>query len=141
MAWPRHRDPPRLKGAIAMPQAVEFDKGYAELLLDRLDNGGPLVSRHPDGRWNHFDMLLVAGLCLFGASSHGSVFKQPDLGPDQQARNDGAFMDELHSTVAFLGSLFAAVLDDEYDSEWEPTMQAVVTGFPAKIQVVSGKRP
>jgi len=62
------------------PVAVRLEKEYGLRLLDAIRNGGPITRTDPGGQWTVFDMLAVAGACLFGAWSHGPTVPQPDLG-------------------------------------------------------------
>ena len=110
----------------AKPVAIRLDVDYGRRLLEVLARGGPINSSDPDGRWRVFDMLAVAGACLFTASSHGPALPQPDL-------DEGGREEEMEEHVAavvnaadFLLRAFAALQDGRW--EFGQTLAAVVRG-------------
>jgi hypothetical protein len=123
---------------------IQFDKARAEEILDALNTGKPIAPGQPGG-WVQYDMMTLAGACLYAAMSHGPPMQHirgvPESKERQEADED-TFMSDLIGAVQSYAQLAEAVRDGHYDRDFEPTITAVVScqieGFKAELTPVSG---
>ena len=111
-----------------MPVGINFNKAKAEQFLAALATGQPFT---PTGStWTLDDMLALAGVCHFGAMSHGPVrLSDRDLSqmhPERREAGDETFLADLLSAVAFYSELTMQVKDRRYDEAFEPELRAIV---------------
>jgi hypothetical protein len=109
--------------------AVEFDQEYAQAVLDALASGEPIPTH--DGTLRVFDMLSIAGACMFAAMTHGPTLTQPDLNAEQRAERDRAFMDDVLGAIEFLAEQHMRVLDGEFESG--PVLKGLIDAKAGKF--------
>jgi hypothetical protein len=116
------------------PVPVRVEREYGDRLLEAIMYGKPLEpsGTHPSGGWSGYDMLAVAGACLFGAWSHGPLVPQPDLDEQQRIADSEDHVASVTSAVEFLSFAFAKLVDNEW--EFGDVLEAVVTGKQVQVK-------
>src|SRR5262245_39386361 len=114
--------------------AVHFSKEYAQKALDAIQHGKPLPLP-PGGRWTGNDLLTLAGIlyaAVFsqGPHAHRAAGITPamlaKMHPERQEATAETFHRDIHVGIEFLSMLTFRVIDESYDDECDPMVQAVV---------------
>ena len=127
-----------------MPEMVNFNKARAEHFLDCLANGKDIKS--PEGGWSRFEMLNLAGACLFGVKSQGPVthdgVEWSDIHGERREAIEESFEADIHGAIEFAGLLTQRVRDGEYDQHCDRECKAItwIEGDERKIRPVEGFR-
>jgi hypothetical protein len=127
-----------------MAHPIRFDKDAAERRLEALNSGRPIPP--PPGGWTGLDILALAGVCHFAATSHGPVRSgdPPGAPPpeDREARED-TFSRDLRVAIEFHSQLAMRVADGQYDEHFEPIVEALVSERHGqrRVQKDRGFRP
>ena len=119
--------------------AIHFDKGYAQTVLNAIQDGQPIP---PPGNfgWTGRAMLTLAGLLYAALYSQGPHAHQLTGLDEAKTRAMGLEADEdtfgrdIHDGVEFLSRLTSQVVDGKYDEQFGPEIEAVV------YEKASGKR-
>lgn len=126
---------------------AKFNKARCEKLLSAIANGIDITA--PVGGWTGNDMLALAGACLAAVTSHGpAAFALNPVDLDSLNSEHKEFVAEqfnhdLHATIEWYAALTFAVLDAEYDYQYEPNVTCWVsqTGtLIRKLKPVQGFR-
>jgi hypothetical protein len=113
-----------------MAYPITFAKSEAEAFLAALDARGDIAC--PAGGWTAYDMLMLAGCCLCGATSHGPVKRRldpkhyEDLPPEHREASEETFESDLLAVITICSQLAMLILDDEYDRHFEESVTALV---------------
>jgi hypothetical protein len=128
-----------------MAESINFRKERARYFLDRLASGRPI-----EGPWTFDDMMMLAGVLLFCARSHGSLPHRLRGLPEALAQlpeeclisTDAQFLEDSTLAVEFYAHLAQLVQDGEYDRAFEPQFAAFVymEDGERKIRPVTGAK-
>jgi hypothetical protein len=111
-----------------MPVGINFSSERAELMLDALANGKPILPGNAG--WSVNDMLALAGACHFAAMSHGPVMmdgrKFGDMTGERREAASETFEADLSAAVQFYSQMTMNVKDGQYNDNFEPTLTGVI---------------
>ena len=111
-----------------MPVAINFSKGKVAGFLEALASGQDI--KCPDGKWTQADVLALAGVCFFAASSHGPVmhegFDPEAVTAERLEAINEAFTADLWAAVGWCAEAAMLEQDGLYDGRFEPTHRALV---------------
>jgi hypothetical protein len=114
--------------------AVHFDKAYAEMVLDALKTGKPIPPLDPAG-WTGNNQLMLAGILYAGVFSQGphtheiqriNAKAAKAMDAEKREATDETLNRDIHIGIQYLSGLTSAVLNQEYDALFDPTMAAVL---------------
>ena len=121
---------------------IAFDKSRTTHFLDCLATGKP-IDPQSEG-WNGHDLLALAGACLFARMSHGpdthAAGTMATLHAERREAIEDTLLSDLHVAIEFYSHLTMLVNDGEYDNQFAPNVQAVVSsdGDEKIVNIVDG---
>jgi hypothetical protein len=113
---------------------VHFDKAYVQSVLKAIEAGSPIPTP-PRGQWTANYMLTLAGIFYSAVVSHGPQAHQiagiteadrRAMHPERQEAVEVDFQGDIHDAIEFVSVLTLKVMDDEYDGDHEPVVEAVL---------------
>ena len=126
-------------------QPIVFDKNRAEQLLDCLGSGKP-IEPGDDSGWTHYDILRLAGVCFYAATTQGAVLHSGvDVESLSSERREAIFdtlVAELHAVIQEHAMFVQLVQNDKYDDQFDPVVSGFVQsdGENHRFIVKSGRR-
>jgi hypothetical protein len=109
--------------------AIQFDKKRAEELIAAIRDGTPLQPG-PFG-WSGHDMLGAAGSLLAAAYSHGPALQGDQKVQPMHSKHRGFIEEQLSrdllAAIEYYGQLTSAVFHGDFDKQFEPRVDAIVT--------------
>jgi hypothetical protein len=121
--------------------AIHFDKGYAQTVLNAIQDGQPIPPPGGTG-WTGRALLTLAGMLYAAVYSQGPHAHQLTGIAEAKRRalllgheaDEDTFERDIHDGIEFIGHLTFQVIDGKYDAQFGPEIQAVV------YEKESGKR-
>jgi hypothetical protein len=98
-----------------LPRGIKVDctKARAEYLLNCLNTGQPIEPSGKGAGWTGDDMLMLAGFCLFGASSQG-----PAAWGGEELVDPETYVQDLRGALETYVQLAMAATDGEFEAQY-----------------------
>ncbi len=116
---------------------AHFHKKYAQSVIDALSNHRPIPV--PKGGWSCNNLLTLAGILSGGAYAQGPAAYQPrglsrevmdQLPTERQEAINETFQSDIQISMGFINEVLFTMLNGDYDSEYEPEVEAVLYREP-----------
>jgi hypothetical protein len=114
--------------------AVHFDKQYAELFIDAIQNGKPIPPM--DGvNWTGNNMLTLAGMLYASVFSQGphthqlagiTAAQRNKMPEEHREAVESTFNTDIHDAIDFVTMLTFKVMDKQFDDQFHPSVAALV---------------
>lgn len=122
-----------------MPTPIKILKTTIKEWIDAIQAGEPLAP--PDGCWDRCAAQAAAGALMFAAASHGPMRLKDDgdfflqLPKEHLEAHEETLKEEIEAAIRFHAMLTQAVVDDEYDVDWEYEIIAAAIPSEDGIQI------